>query len=168
MRTLEEKIGKQTYDVITKEHSEDFLKSYILVNKLFQNKASKDGNPYLIDLYTLCNLLETEKEKVVALLQNVLEDTELTKEDLSKLGFSSDIIDAVDLLTKREDMTYKEYIDRVRNSKNLTVLRVKYQSMVNGMEEKKIQDVNLHQAYKSYTKVERTLKRIEKKEKKND
>ena len=81
MKSLEEKIGKSTYEVITNEHNWEFYRAYILVNALYKDKKAIDDRPYVLYLYNMCDNLDTEEEKTVALLQNVLKNTPLTEEE---------------------------------------------------------------------------------------
>lgn len=56
--------------------------------------------------------LKTEDEKIVAMLHDTVEDTNVTLEDL-KENFPEHIIKAVDAITKRSSETYSEYLNRV-------------------------------------------------------
>lgn len=49
----------------------------------------------------------------VALLHDVLEDTELTGEELRTGGIGEEVVAAVELLTKPAAGSYDEYIDRI-------------------------------------------------------
>lgn len=64
------------------------------------------------------------KEATIAFLHDVVEDSEMTLEDL-RLFFDEDIVQAVDLLTKRSDQTYSDYILNIRISENKIAMRVK-------------------------------------------
>jgi len=57
----------------------------------------------------------TDAQVTVAYLHDVVEDTEVTLDGL-RLFFDDVIVEAVDAITKREDETYFEYIDRVRKN----------------------------------------------------
>jgi HD superfamily phosphodiesterase len=59
----------------------------------------------------------------VALLHDVLEDSDITAYDLHLYGYSNAIIDAVELLTHyNEDGSYSDYIDTLCASGNITAL----------------------------------------------
>jgi (p)ppGpp synthase/HD superfamily hydrolase len=62
-----------------------------------------------------------------ALLHDTLEDTLLTEDDLKNFGYSDRTLTMVKILTKDEDsdMTYKEYIASILESKNISALRIK-------------------------------------------
>lgn len=59
---------------------------------------------------------------VVAYLHDVVEDTQFTLDDL-RAGFSDEIVDAIDAITRRKDEKYFDYIRRL--SKNPIAKRVK-------------------------------------------
>ena len=81
------------------------------------------GMPYIFHpLHVACNV-KTIKEKTVALLHDVIEDTEITLNDIKNYGFSNDIIEALDAITRSEDEDYSKYIETV--SKNKIATKVK-------------------------------------------
>jgi cytidyltransferase-like protein len=62
----------------------------------------------------------------VALLHDVLEDTPYTPEQLAKKGFSKEVIEAVQLLTKNKALSYADNIRAIINSGNNLAMMVKY------------------------------------------
>ena len=63
--------------------------------------------------------------QAVAWLHDVLEDTAVTVEDLALFGVSTFVVQAVQVLSRKDDETYAEYIERVKTSKNAFALAVK-------------------------------------------
>lgn len=61
-----------------------------------------------------------------AFLHDVVEDTNISLDELSKLGFTSEVIEAVDLLTKDKGLTYKQNIEKIISSGNSLAMMVKY------------------------------------------
>ena len=59
----------------------------------------------------------TETERICAVLHDVIEDTNITLDYLKNEGFSEDILSALDALTRRENETYDEFIDRILRNK---------------------------------------------------
>ena len=59
--------------------------------------------------------MKTENECIVALLHDVVEDTETTFEQLENI-FSSEIIDSLKLLTKDNTVDYYEYIMKIKKN----------------------------------------------------
>ena len=60
--------------------------------------------------------MHSDDERIVAVLHDVLEKSDLTTADLEKEGFSMEVTKAVDCLTRRdtENDDYFDYIERVR------------------------------------------------------
>ena len=66
----------------------------------------------------------SEESCVVALLHDVIEDSDITLEILSKY-FNDDIIAALRVLTKKENDDYVMYIKRVKTNKLATKVKIK-------------------------------------------
>lgn len=81
--------------------------------------------------------MDNESEMVVALLHDVIEDSELTAQDLLSQGFPNYVVQSVVCLTKKDDEEYEDFIERVSTNalatkfkmadleENLNVLRLK-------------------------------------------
>ena len=57
-----------------------------------------------------------EDTTVVALLHDLVEDTEFTLEDLRKEGFSETVVEAVALMTHAEGVPYMEYVAKIKEN----------------------------------------------------
>jgi len=81
----------------------------------FIEKFDKAGKPYFNHCYTVMNKLVTEDEELlcIAILHDILEDAEITINDLIEYGFTERIIEAVTLLTHDKNLTYVQYIKRL-------------------------------------------------------
>jgi Protein of unknown function (DUF5661) len=62
----------------------------------------------------------------VAFLHDVVEDTATSLDDLSKMDFTPEVIEAVGLLTKNKSLTYVQNIEKIINSGNKLAMMVKY------------------------------------------
>lgn len=72
----------------------------------------KSGKPYILHPLHLMMQMETEEAQITAVLHDVVEDSDVTLDDLAELGFSTVVLDAVALLTHdRESVSYQEYIE---------------------------------------------------------
>lgn len=91
--------------------------------KAHEGQLDKAGQPYIIHPIKVMLRLQNEDERIAAILHDVIEDTEITLNDLMAAGFSSEVIDAVEALTKREGETRMEAAKRA--SHNPIALRVK-------------------------------------------
>lgn len=67
----------------------------------------------------------------VALLHDVLEDTDITAKELRNKGISDDIIEAVELLTKKKDQNYQSYLSALK--KNDMARTVKIYDMIDNL-----------------------------------
>ena len=57
--------------------------------------------------------LATETERVVAILHDVVEDSAVTLDDLRAEGFSTEVVEAIDHVTRRADESYEAFIERI-------------------------------------------------------
>ena len=76
----------------------------------------KDGLPYVTHPLHVAEGAETEEETIVALLHDVVEDTDVTLEDISAMGFSENVMEALALLTHDKNIPYLEYVAKVREN----------------------------------------------------
>jgi (p)ppGpp synthase/HD superfamily hydrolase len=92
----------------------------------FAEKKDKGGVPYIMHcLYVMNRMPEDDEElRCIAVLHDLLEDTEWTEQDLRDEGFSERVIRGVVAMTKEEGWTYKEYI-RAKVMQNRDAVRVK-------------------------------------------
>lgn len=88
-------------------------KAIDFATKALEGLKSSDGEPYINHSVRVMNQMDTEDEKIVAILHDVLEDTSCTTYDLKDAGFSKNIIECVEQLTRQNDVTYFEYIDDI-------------------------------------------------------
>ena len=73
---------------------------------------------------TVASFVTTDEEKAVAYLHDVIEDTTLTLLDLKKEGFSKNIIEAVDILTKKKGQDYQSYLNLVKTNELARVVKL--------------------------------------------
>ena len=76
-------------------------------------QTDKSGVPYIFHPIHVAEQMHTETETVVALLHDVLEETAVTREELSAAGFSSQVLTALESLTRGRNEDYLEYIRRL-------------------------------------------------------
>lgn len=80
-----------------------------------QNQVDKAGVPYWHHPEAVAEFCHTEKEKIVALLHDVLEDSTFEIKDIAGI-FSDDIVEAVTLLTHDADVDYMDYIKEIKKN----------------------------------------------------
>jgi (p)ppGpp synthase/HD superfamily hydrolase len=103
-----------------------------------RGQFDKAGKPYVSHPIYLACKMRTEEEKIVALLHDVVEDTDVTLEDLEQEGFAKDIITAIKAITKEDGEDYFDYIKRVK--KNLLATKVKIEDLKHNMDITRIKE----------------------------
>ena len=78
------------------------------------HRGQKDrvGAPYILHPLRIMFRMQTDAERMAAVLHDVVEDTEWTLEGLRERGFDADVVDAVDHLTKRDGEPYEAFVER--------------------------------------------------------
>ena len=71
-----------------------------------KDQTDKSGIPYVFHPFHLAEQMTDEDSTVVALLHDVVEDSDYTFEDLKQMRFSSRVLAALQLLTHGEDVEY--------------------------------------------------------------
>ena len=91
-----------------------------------------NGRPFIEHPFRVMNAGQTLEEKIVGVLHDVIENTEWTLDQLSEKGFSGEIVDGVDAMSKRENEPYDDYMQRV--FKNPVAKRVKMNDLTDNMD----------------------------------
>lgn len=125
-------------------------KAYAIVAEQFKDIKDKGGNPYIRHIEYVSQQVENEMDIkvsnkysslgvyymkciIVALLHDLVEDTDYTLDKLRKEGFDEEIVTAVDAITRRDDEKhYFDFIERV--SKNDIAKKVKIYDLENNMD----------------------------------
>ena len=81
-----------------------------------KGQVDKAGVDYIQHPLFVASLVEGELAKTVALLHDVVEDSDWTLEDLRKEGLPEEVVQAVGILTKKRNENYEEYILRVKQN----------------------------------------------------
>ena len=89
-----------------------------------KNQVDKNGMPYVFHPFHLAEQMTDEASTVVALLHDVIEDTDCTLEDLKNMGFSNEVCDALSFLTHDEDVPYGKYVEKIKQNKLATIVKL--------------------------------------------
>lgn len=107
-------------------------KALEIAYKAHEGQTDKAGAPYILHPVRVALHCQTEKEKTVALLHDVVEDTPVTLEDLKAQGFNDEILAALRCLTKIKGEDYQTFIERVAT--NELASSVKIQDLKDNMD----------------------------------
>lgn len=78
-----------------------------------EGQVGKDGLPYVTHPLHVAESMPDETSTCAALLHDVVEDTDITTDDLRALGIPEEVIRVIDVLTHRRGETYDDYVRRV-------------------------------------------------------
>ena len=95
-----------------------------VAKEAFSGKKDDNGHPYVDHALRVMDKMDTEEEKIVAVLHDVVEESEVSLHELQAMGFSRQVVEAVGILTKRNDMTYFDYIDDIRCSELASKVKI--------------------------------------------
>jgi hypothetical protein len=103
-------------------------------------QKDKYGNPYILHPLRMMLRFRSETEMMVAVLHDVVEDNpEWSFDRLHQEGFSEEIIEAVDHLTRRQEETYEEFSERA--GKNALARKIKLADLEDNMDLKRIKNL---------------------------
>lgn len=80
-------------------------------------QVDKADEPYILHPLWVMNNVKTLKAKIVAVLHDTVEDTGVTIHKLNAYGFDKDIVNAVYILTRKEEQKYSDYIELIATNK---------------------------------------------------
>ena len=81
-----------------------------------KDQVDHSGTPYVYHPYHLAEQMTDETTTCIALLHDVVEDTDITLAQLSEMGFPDIVVEAVGVLTREHSVPYQEYIKRVKSN----------------------------------------------------
>ena len=81
-----------------------------------KDQLDKSGLPYVFHPFHLAEQMADEDTTVVALLHDVVEDTDHTIGDLQKMGFSEGVLTAIALMTHDPTVPYMEYVEKIKTN----------------------------------------------------
>lgn len=94
--------------------------------KAFEDKLDKAGQPYILHCLRVMNATNGDEDtKCAAVMHDLVEDTDYTFEQLTKLGFSDKTIGILHLVTHQKDTDYMEYIKAIAVSDDATEIKLR-------------------------------------------
>lgn len=134
---LHSKVGDKPYDIdelkakILNKNNGRLNKAIELANRAHAGQVDKAGQPYILHPLRVMLSRDNELERICAVLHDVVEDSDITFDDLRKEGFSEEVIAVMDCITKRDDENYDTFIGRVLT--NETACKVKLADLLDNM-----------------------------------
>ena len=139
-------------------YTEMTIKAMRLCYEAHKGQFDKGGVPYVFHPYHIAEQMEDEEAVCVALLHDVVEDTDYTLEDIRAQGFCETIVEAVKCLTKEKGRDYMDYIDNVK--KNELAKRVKLEDIKHNSDEQRLRYIDREKADRLTRKYIEAKKRL--------
>lgn len=98
-------------------------KALYLALKFHQRQVDKEGYPYILHCLRVAEKMPDEISTAAALLHDILEDTDITGDDLQYIPFA--VLKPVTIVTRIEEETYEQYINRIVQSKDEVAIAIK-------------------------------------------
>jgi (p)ppGpp synthase/HD superfamily hydrolase len=106
-------------------YTEMTLKAMKIAYEVHKDQVDKGGIPYIFHPIHVAEQMDSEGAIIVALLHDVVEDSEWTIEGLEQQGFPNDVISALKLLIHNKEIDYLDYIWKIALSSNPYAKKVK-------------------------------------------
>ena len=95
-------------------YTEMTKKALMIAFQAHKNQTDKSGMPYIYHPIHLAEQMTDEETICVALLHDVIEDTDWTFEELAEHGFSENITEALKLMTHADEVPYMDYVAMIK------------------------------------------------------
>jgi (p)ppGpp synthase/HD superfamily hydrolase len=100
--------GQITMDLIEK--------SLEIALRAYKGQKDKAGETYILHPLRIMAKMTSAEEMSVALLHDVIEDSDITAEELLNDGIPDVVVEAVEALTKMQGETYDQFVERVKTN----------------------------------------------------
>lgn len=116
------------------------IKAVKFACRAHEGQTDHSGIPYIFHPYHLAEQMDDEISCTVALLHDVVEDTEITLDDL-RAEFPETVTDAVALLTYDGTSDYFDYVRRLKQ--NYFARRVKMADLIHNSDETRVEGMEI-------------------------
>jgi len=128
-----------------------------LAVKHHKGQYDKGGKPYILHPLRLLMSVDTDDEKIVAVMHDLVEDTHITIAYLRSAGFSEKVLSALDCVTNRDNEDYESFIERI--AQNPLATKVKLADLEDNMDLSRISEPS-KKDYKRIEKYKRAKTRL--------
>ena len=95
-----------------------------IARKAHEGQLDKAGVDYIEHPIYVASQVDTEEEKAVALLHDVIEDSPVSAEELLQAGLPETVVTAVQILTKKKEQDYQTYLETVKKNPLVRVVKL--------------------------------------------
>ena len=94
------------------DYNELYDKAMQIAVRAHKSQKDKAGHDYIQHPIRVSERCDDPRAKIVALLHDTIEDTDVTADYLREEGFTEEIVEAVLAVTRREGEEYNDYVRR--------------------------------------------------------
>lgn len=124
----------------------------IIAATAHEGKVDKAGMPYILHPVRVMQKMKTLHGKMAGVMHDVVEDTWISFEDLRLKGCPSDVLAALECVTKRRDEKgedgYRRFIARIIASKNALAVELKLNDIADNSDPARLQYLTVDQREK--------------------
>ena len=97
-------------------YTEKTKKALKLCFEAHKDQVDKSGLPYVFHPFHLAEQMQDENTTIVALLHDVVEDTDYTLDDLRAMGFGDEVMETLSYMAHDPAVPYMEYVAKIREN----------------------------------------------------
>jgi len=113
-----------SYIYVEEEYQQLYEKAINLMLEKHRGQVDKAGKPYYGHLIRVSQDVFSGKLKIIGLLHDIIEDTDVTAEMLLSEGFTPEIVDAVVAMSHKKGDSYEQFIEQVAKNELATMVKL--------------------------------------------
>lgn len=110
----------------------NLTKAISIATSAHESQVDKGGKPYIQHPLRVMKQMMSDAARIVAVLHDVIEDSDYSFDDLVAAGFSEEIVCAIKVLTRATGESYNSYLQRIKT--NPIALAVKLADLQDNMD----------------------------------
>ncbi len=138
---------------ITSEDVKMIRHAFMLAKHVHNGQTDKAGAEYILHPFRVSQFVKGGPAEItIALLHDVVEDTDTTLEDLRQEGFPENVVNGVDAVTRRSEEARDIYLNRVKNNPSARLVKLadlKHNSDLSRIPDPREKDLKRVQNYQS-------------------
>jgi len=101
-------------------------KAIKIASDAFLGVYDNGGHPYIMHCIRVMNQLDANDSELqqIAILHDIIEDTDITLQDLAQMGFSGRVLTAINFLTHKKEDSYDTYIKLISTNKDAKRVKI--------------------------------------------
>lgn len=117
-----------------------------------KDQTDRSGMPYVYHPYEVASHMDDEYSTCVALLHDVIEDTDITSDSLRNEGFPEEVVQALLCMTRDKSVPYMDYIRKIMT--NTIAIKVKVADLTHNSDLSRLNNLT----YEDYDRVDKYSK----------